>query len=110
MGNDFFGHFPESIGTRRDEKSIHSPVVVFAECDPVIRVVVGLLAVRDEMSGIDEGEVADFRHADAKSAGSALAVVDFEDLFPEGGASAGSDLIVIIPVLTNPWSRGSFAE
>lgn len=99
MGNDFCRDFPESIGAGRDEEAVHGPVVVLAEREAVGGVVVGLLAVGDEMRGIDKGQVTDFGHADAESAGGALAVVDFEDLFPEGGTAAGAGLVVIVFVL-----------
>ena len=76
------------INTRRDEVAVHGPVVVFAEGEAVGGVVVVGCGERDEVGGVDEGDIIAGVQADAQAAGGALVVVDFEDLAAEGGAAA----------------------
>lgn len=63
-------------------------MVVLAEGKAVGGVVVAALGERDEMGGVDEGDVVAGGEADAQAAGGALVVADFEDLAAEGGAAA----------------------
>ena len=76
------------IDTRRDEISVHGPVVVLAKREAVGRVVVETVGEGDEVGGVDEGDIVAGVQADAQSAGGALVVVDFEDLAAERGAAA----------------------
>lgn len=76
------------IRARGDEVPVHRPVVVFAEGQAVCRVVVAAFGKRDEVGGVDEGDVVTGGELDAEAAGGALVIVDGEDLAAEGGAAA----------------------
>ena len=76
------------IRSRSDEISIHGPVVVFAKGEAVGGVVVLALGKRDEVGGVDEGDVVTGGQLDAETAGGALVIVDGEDLAAEGGRAA----------------------
>lgn len=55
---------PVMIRAGRDKMPVHRPVVILAERESVGRVVVVTIGKRDEMSGVDEGDVVGFRQAD----------------------------------------------
>ena len=73
------------IGSGGDDVAVHGPVVVFAEGETIGRVVVVGFRERDEVGGIDEGNVVAVGKADAQSAGGALVIVDAEYGPTEGG-------------------------
>ena len=76
------------VGSWGDEIPVHGPVVVLAEGEAVGGVVVVAFRKRDEVGGVDEGDVVASRKLDAEAAGGALVVVDGEDLASEGGRAA----------------------
>lgn len=84
------GDDPGVLRTGGDEKPVHGPMVVFAEGDAVGGMIVEAAGERDEVRGIDEGQVIGLREADAETAGGALAVVDFKDFPPEARAASGN--------------------
>ena len=63
-------------------------MVVLAKGEAVGGVVVVAVGERDEVGGVDEGDVLCGGELDAEAAGGALVIVDFEDLAAEGGAAA----------------------
>lgn len=76
------------VRPRRNDITIHRPVMVFAEGEAVGGVVVVGLREGDEVGGVDEGDVVAGGKPDAQAAGGALVVVDIEDESAEGGAAA----------------------
>ncbi len=86
-GVDQLRHMPVEIRPRSDDVAVHGPVVVLAEGEAVGGVVVVGFRKRDEVGGVDEGDVISGRQADTEAAGGALMVVDLKDLAPEGGAA-----------------------
>lgn len=76
------------IGCRSNQIPVHRPVVVFAEGEAVGGVVVLADGERDEVGGVDEGDVVAGGELDAEAAGGALVIVDFHDLATEGGRAA----------------------
>ena len=85
---------PVVIGSWGDEVAIHRPVVVFAEGEAVAGVVVLALGKRDEVGGVDEGDVIASRELDAEAAGGTLVIVDGEDLAAESGRAAVFERLV----------------
>ena len=62
------GRFPHSSGSRHDEETVHRPVVVLAEGEPVRGMVISADSEGDEVSAVHEGQVG-FGQLDAQSAG-----------------------------------------
>ena len=83
------GDDPGVLRAGGDEKPVHGPMVVFAEGDAVGGMIVEAAGERDEVRGIDEGQVFGLREPDTETAGGALAVVDFKDFPPEARAASG---------------------
>ena len=82
------------IGAGRDEVSVHGPVMVFAKCEAVGGVVVAAFGKRNEVGGVDEGEVLGDGEFDPEAAGGALMIVDFEDLAAERGRAAIFEFVI----------------
>ncbi len=76
------------IGSRSDEITVHSPVVVFAQGKAIGGMVVLALGEWDEVGGVDEADVIAGRKLDAEAAGGALVIVNGEDLAAECGRAA----------------------
>ena len=84
---------PTKVRTGGNELAVHRPMVVLAQGEAVGRVVVVAFGERNDVSGIDEGNATD-RQLDAQSAGSALVVVDLQDLATESRAAAKTGLFL----------------
>ena len=76
------------IRARGDEVAVHSPVVVLAEGEAVGGVVVAGLGKRNEVRGIDEGNVVGGRKFNAQAACGTLMIVDVEDEPAKGRTAA----------------------
>ena len=85
---------PVEVRAWGDQVAVHRPVVVLAQRQTVGRVIVVTIGKGDEMGGVDEGDVVAGGEFDAQAAGSALVVVDFEDLAAEGGRAAVFERLV----------------
>ena len=82
------------IGARCNQIPVHRPVVVLAKREAVGGVVVLAFRKRDEVGGVDEGDVVAGGQLDAEAAGGALVVVDGEDLAAEGGRAAVFEFVL----------------
>ncbi len=92
-GVEDFGDVPVVIRARGDEIAVHRPVVVFAEGETVGGVVVAAFGKRNQMCGINEGNILGGWEFDAQSAGGALVIVDGKDGASEGGGAAVFEFI-----------------
>ena len=79
---------PVVVGTWGDDVTVHCPVMVFAESEAVGGMVVARLGKRNEVRGIDKGNIVSGWKADPQAACSALVVIDVEDELAEGRAAA----------------------
>ena len=93
-GIEDLGNVPVVIGARSDEIPVHRPVVVLAECEAIGGVVVLVFGKRNEMGGIDEGDIVNDRQFDAEATGGALMIVDGEDLAAESGRTTVFERLV----------------
>ena len=78
-----------------DDVAIHRPMVVLAQGETVGGVIVAGLRKGDEVGGVDEGDVVRRRKLNPQATGSALVVVDREDLAAEGGAAAVFEFVFV---------------
>ena len=74
-----FCDMPMKVGPGGDDVAIHGPVVILAEGEAVGGVVVAGLGKRDEVRGIDEGNIVASSEPNAQAACCTLMIVDVED-------------------------------
>ena len=82
------------IGAGGDEIPVHGPVMVFAKREAVGGVIVLTLGKRDDVGGVDEGDVVAGGEFDPEAAGGALVIVDLENLAAERGGAAIFEFVV----------------
>ena len=70
------------IRTRRDQQPIHRPVMIWAQRQPVVRLVVAADAERNDVGGINQRKLLAEFHTDA--ARRAAAIVDLPDRVADG--------------------------